>query len=148
MTAMTTTTSAALVLSLLVATACALSATPPPEVFPASVKQALLTKASYPRGSYSTVGWSNRVGTVLTPVSIPGVYTADRPFYWNGIDVGCRMTLIEMGTGAKDGEKNAKRDVFVHSPVALDGPLRSAVEERGYNAVSYTHLTLPTILLV
>src|SRR5688572_29919294 len=32
-------------------------------------------------GSYSSIGWSNRLGTAITPVSIPGVYTADRPFY-------------------------------------------------------------------
>src|SRR5687768_2884923 len=47
-------------------------------------------------GSYSSIGWSNRLGTALTPVSIPGVYSADRPFYWNKIDVGGRMTVIQL----------------------------------------------------
>ena len=71
-------------------------------------------------GSYSSVGWSNRLGTVLTPASIPGVYTADRPFYWNKIDVGCRMTVI-----ALDGT------LWIHSPVGLDGPLQSALDTLG-----------------
>lgn len=50
-------------------------------------------------GSYADPGWSNRLGTVLTPVSVFNqkssknndsstkcyIYTADRPFYWNDI---------------------------------------------------------------
>ena len=101
---------------------------PPPPIFPTSIRQALLDKA-YPTGSYSSVGWSNRVGSVLTPVSVPGIYTADRPFYWNNIDVGCRMTLIELSTKSKcplDG--TIKPNVLVHSPVALDGPMIQALQ--------------------
>lgn len=72
-------------------------------------------------GSYSPAGWSNRLGTVLTPASVPGVYTADRPFYWNNIDVGCRMTVIQLDGG----------DLFIHSPVALDKQLQEALDKLG-----------------
>lgn len=72
-------------------------------------------------GEYSEAGWSNRLGTVLTPASVPGVYTADRPFYWNKIDVGGRMTLIQLEGG----------DLWVHSPVELDQPLMDAMKKLG-----------------
>ena len=71
------------------------SATEPPPVFPVSTRAALIEKAKElddnlssgkRTGSYSDVGWSNRLGTVLTPASIPGVYTGDREFIWNSID--------------------------------------------------------------
>lgn len=77
-------------------------------------------------GSYSSAGWSNRLGTVLTPVAIPGVYTACRPFLWNKIDVGCRMTVIELST-----QTNGKQDLFIHSPVMLDNQLKEAIENMG-----------------
>lgn len=93
---------------------------PPPEVFPVSTRQLLSQKSKNLGFSSYSSGWSNRVGSVLTPVSIPGIYTADRPFYWNGIDVGCRMTLIELSSGA----------VFIHSPVILDGPLQRTLQEQ------------------
>ena len=85
------------------------------DVYPLSTRQALIEKSKSLQGSksYSTVGWSNRAGTALTPAAIPGVYTADRPFYWNKIDVGCRMTVVEIEGG-----------LWVHSPVGLDGPLK------------------------
>ena len=97
--------------------------------FPVSIKAALLEKAKKlddrlekeGKGSYSATGWSNRKGLALTPASIPGVYTADRPFYWNNIDVGCRMTVVQLGNG----------DLWVHSPVGLDGPLRDALNKLG-----------------
>jgi len=76
---------------------------------------------------YSTVGWSNRAGTVLTPQHLdPGVYTADRPFLWNNIDVGCRCTVIELPANG-----NRPPNLFVHSPVALDGPMQKALSELG-----------------
>jgi hypothetical protein len=89
--------------------------------YPLSTRQALIQKAKSlsSSSSYSTVGWSNRAGIALTPAAIPGVYTADRPFLWNNIDVGCRMTVIEL---EGDG-------LWVHSPVALDGPLREALQK-------------------
>lgn len=74
-----------------------------------------------PTGLYSPAGWSNRLGTVLTPASVPGVYTADRPFYWNNIDVGGRMAVIQVGEG----------DLWVHSPVELDEPLIDALAKLG-----------------
>lgn len=90
-------------------------------IYPVSTRQALIQKAKSlsSSGSYSTVGWSNRAGLALTPAAIPGVYTADRPFLWNNIDVGCRMTVIELERGG----------LWVHSPVALDGALREALQK-------------------
>lgn len=80
------------------------------------------------RGSYAATGWSNRLGTVLTPAAIPGVYVACRPFYWNKIDVGGRMTVIELPS--EDG--NSKQpDLFIHSPVQLDEPLKEALAKIG-----------------
>jgi len=98
-----------------------------------------------PSGSYSSVGWSNRLGSVLTPVG-GGVYVACRPFLWNKIDVGCRMTVIELPPDSNElkslsesspelsEEKLAtkkKPDLFVHSPVSLDGPLMAALNDIG-----------------
>lgn len=99
----------------------------PPAIFPASTRAALAEKSSKLNPSaYSTRGWSNRAATVLTPQSLEGVYTADRPFYWNKIDVGCRGTVIELPTST-DG----KTDLWIHSPVALDGPMTKAMGELG-----------------
>jgi hypothetical protein len=75
--------------------------------------------------SYGQPGWSNRFGSVLTPAAIPGVYTADRPFFWNSIDVGCRMTVIELLPKENGGGGGG---LFIHSPVALDGPLYKLLE--------------------
>lgn len=81
------------------------------------------------KGSYSTVGWSNRVGTVLNPAAIPGVYEAGRPFIWNSIDVGCRMTVVQLqGTALKEGDRP---ELFIHSPVGLDDRLADAVDKLG-----------------
>jgi len=83
-------------------------------------------------GSYSSVGWSNRRGSVLTPVAIPGVYTACRPFLWNTIDVGCRMTVIELSSSSMSTTTNAaKPNLLIHSPVLLDRPLINALKEIG-----------------
>lgn len=98
--------------------------------FPVSIRVALVENAKRldsnlaegkSTGSYSPRGWSNRLGTALTPAAIPGVYTADRPFFWNNIDVGCRMTVIQLDDG----------DLWVHSPVGLDAPLQEALGKLG-----------------
>ena len=79
-----------------------------PSTFPLA-RRALLEKAeemgalSKSGGTYSTVGWSNRLGSLLTPAAVPGVYEAGRPFLWNSIDVGCRMVVIELSSG-NDGK--------------------------------------------
>ena len=102
-----------------------------PLTFPLA-RRALLEKAeemgalSKSGGTYSTVGWSNRLGSLLTPAAVPGVYEAGRPFLWNSIDVGCRMVVIELSSG-KDG----KPDLFVHSPVSLDDRLAEAMDRIG-----------------
>lgn len=79
------------------------------------------------KGSYTSVGWSNRLGSVITPAAIPGVYTACRPFYWNTIDVGCRMTIIELKSSSSTGKPN----LLIHSPVFLDQPLQNAINKLG-----------------
>jgi Domain of unknown function (DUF4336) len=102
---------------------------PVPNQYPASIRQALIKKSQelgQSKGCYSTVGWSNRFGSVLTPAAT-SVSTADRPFYWNNIDVGCRMTIVELPR--KDGD--SKSDLWIHSPVALDGPLQALLQDLG-----------------
>ncbi|CAB9501040.1 Conserved hypothetical protein [Seminavis robusta] len=103
----------------------------PPPVFPISTRTALVEKAKEldanlakgaKVGGYSSVGWSNRLGTVLTPASIPGVYTGDREFMWNNIDVSCRMVVIQLANS---------KDLWVHSPVGLDEPLKEALDKLG-----------------
>lgn len=93
-----------------------------------SVRQQLVetSRRINPASGYASPGWSNRAATVLTPVA-EGVYTADRPFYWNNIDVSCRSTVIELPSTRK-GEKP---DLWVHSPVALDGPMNSLIQNLG-----------------
>jgi len=102
-----------------------------PEVYPLSRKKLMLVdevkRLNISKGSYSSIGWSNRLGSVITPAAIPGVYTVDRPFYWNKIDVGCRCTIIQLSSEAKDGSK----ELLIHSPVGLDPPLIDAVTKLG-----------------
>jgi len=119
-------------LSLFLAVATSAFAEVKPCVFPASIRQALIDKSKQLNPTqYSTAGWSNRAATVLTPIHTDpaGVYTADRPFLWNDIDVGCRSTIIELPTAS--GKKGGKPDLFIHSPVGLDGPMLKAMEELG-----------------
>ena len=97
-----------------------------PEIYPLSQRKALLIKEAQRldpsikdgKGSYSPSGWSNRLGTALTPAA-PNVYTADRPFYWNKIDVGCRMTIIRL----------SNNDLIIHSPVGLEPSLMEAINK-------------------
>lgn len=90
-------------------------------------------------GSYSPIGWSNRRGSVITPAAVPGVYTIDRPFYWNKIDVGCRCTVIR---------SSPDNELIVHSPVGLDPPLIDALEKLGTVAhvisPNYEHVKVST----
>ena len=107
-----------------------------PATYPLA-RRALLDRAEQigaTSGSYSAVGWSNRLGSVLTPASVPGVYEAGRPFMWNGIDVGCRMVVIEL-----QGGEEGRPDLFVHSPVALDDRLAGALDSIG----SVRHVVSP-----
>jgi hypothetical protein len=67
----------------------------------------------------------------------PGVYTADRPFVWNSIDVGGRMTVIELpsssssSSSSPDGNNNNKPDLWIHSPVDIDEPTMAAIQKIG-----------------
>jgi hypothetical protein len=79
--------------------------------------------------------WSNRAAVVLTPVlgetekdGTLGrvIYTADRPFYWNKIDVSCRMVVVELST-----KTNGKPDLWIHSPVGLDDSLYQSLARTG-----------------
>ena len=110
-----------------------------PEVYPLSRKKLMLIEEAKRldiyKGSYSSIGWSNRLGSVITPAAIPGVYTVDRPFYWNKIDVGCRCTIIQLSSTAKDGSK----ELLIHSPVGLDPPLIDALTKLG----TVTHVISP-----
>jgi hypothetical protein len=107
----------------------AFEATPLPPI-PLSTREALIQKSKLvnPPEGYATPGWSNRAGTLLTPVHLdPGVYTGDRPFYWNDIDVSCRMTVVELPSSSREG----KPDLWVQSPVNLDGPMIEALTKLG-----------------
>jgi len=64
--------------------------------------------------------WSNRLGITLTPIAT-GVWAAERPFLWNGIDVGGRMAVARMGDGT----------LLVHSPVGWDEALGAALDALG-----------------
>jgi hypothetical protein len=144
------------------------------ESFPTSTRQALAQKAQElnPTSSspsittggggggggfaYTSSSWSNRAATVLTPICLDpcGLYTADRPFLWNSIDVGCRMTVIELPASSSNN-KYSKPDLWVHSPVGIDGPLRDSMAKLGtvkyvvspnYEHVKFApawHLTYP-----
>lgn len=101
-----------------------------------STKQKLIQKArqinppdlSLEGKNRFTTGWSNRLGSILTPVA-EGVYTSDRPFLWNNIDVGCRMTVVELST-----KTAGKTDLFIHSPVFLDDSLKASLDRIGHVA--------------
>ena len=102
-----------------------------PEIYPLSRKASKLIEVSKSvsgAGTCTPMGWSNRLGSVLTPVSIPGVYTADRPFYWNRIDVGCRMTVVACKNPRGDSFPS---QLFIHSPVSLDAQLVKAIDSIG-----------------
>eukprot|EP00283_Hemiselmis_rufescens_P015039 CAMPEP_0173467078 /NCGR_PEP_ID=MMETSP1357-20121228/74437_1 /TAXON_ID=77926 /ORGANISM="Hemiselmis rufescens, Strain PCC563" /LENGTH=330 /DNA_ID=CAMNT_0014435185 /DNA_START=33 /DNA_END=1025 /DNA_ORIENTATION=+ len=73
--------------------------------------------------------WSNRGGLILTQHR-PNVWAAERPFLWNNIDVGCKMTLVKLSDG----------NLWVHSPVELDAEMRSALGDIGGEV---THIVSP-----
>jgi Domain of unknown function (DUF4336) len=122
-----------LVMMMLAANNSVVTALNAPTALPDSTRQALArrSKEINPPLPYATAaGWSNRAATVLTPVHVVGttdkdggggLYTADRPFFWNKIDVGCRSTVIEL----------PDNELFVHSPVALDGPMMECLRKLG-----------------
>lgn len=120
------------------------SSQPPqlPPVFPLGARDALVRKAEglAQTAGYTAAGFSNRRGLVLTPLFLSGdedgtgsngVYAADRPFLWNSIDVMGRMVIIELPKDGTSKVQNAQPDLWVHSPVALDGPLKTAIDSLG-----------------
>ncbi|CAJ1960921.1 unnamed protein product [Cylindrotheca closterium] len=84
-------------------------------------------------GTYAPAGWSNRLGTVLTPATAD-IYTADRQFIWNNIDVGGKMAVVKLGNG----------DLWVHSAVEIDDALKETLSKLGpvryVMAPNYEHL--------
>eukprot|EP00667_Euglena_gracilis_P009507 EG_transcript_9661 len=64
--------------------------------------------------------WSNPNNEVLRRLA-PGLWVAERPFVWNGIDVGGKMAVVRLRDGA----------LWVHSPVALDAALKAAIDALG-----------------
>jgi hypothetical protein len=109
----------------------------PPSVFPLSTRQILIQKSQEitETAGYTTAGFSNRKGLVLTPLAPPSdpatgvdaVYGADRPFLWNKIDVMGRMAVIALPSSSPGDLP----DLWVHSPVPLDGPLQKAIDSIG-----------------
>ena len=67
-----------------------------------------------------TVTWSNRQGLTLTPV-VTGLWSADRSFMWNNINVGGRMAVARMNDGS----------LLVHSPVEWTKELGDCLEQLG-----------------
>jgi hypothetical protein len=66
------------------------------------------------------VSWSNRLGVSLTPITT-GVWAAERPFFWNKIDVGGRSVVCRVGDGS----------LFVHSPVEHTADLGRCLDALG-----------------
>lgn len=73
--------------------------------------------------------WSNRWGSTLTPITT-GVWAAERPFMWNGIDVGGRSVVARMGDGS----------LLVHSPVEWTEQLNASIHALGG---PITHIVSP-----
>ncbi|CAM9719421.1 unnamed protein product, partial [Ectocarpus sp. 13 AM-2016] len=76
-------------------------------------------------GAITTAGrrettWSNPTGDDMVQV-LGDVWCAERPFVWNGIDVGGRMAVVKLSNGS----------LWVHSPVDLDEPLKEALASLG-----------------
>ncbi|CBJ26449.1 conserved hypothetical protein [Ectocarpus siliculosus] len=76
-------------------------------------------------GAITTAGrremtWSNPMGDDMVQV-LGDVWCAERPFVWNGIDVGGRMAVVKLSDGS----------LWVHSPVDLDEPLKEALASLG-----------------
>jgi hypothetical protein len=81
-----------------------------------------------------TKTWSNRYGSLITPIAT-GVWSADRPFKWNMIDVGGRMVIARTTDGS----------LLVHSPVEWTDELSKAIDKLGGGvghiiAPNYEHL--------
>ena len=64
--------------------------------------------------------WSNRLGVTLTPITT-GVWAAERPFIWQGIDVGGRSVICRMNDGK----------LLVHSPVEYTENLGKCIDNLG-----------------
>ncbi|KAK3240467.1 hypothetical protein CYMTET_49687 [Cymbomonas tetramitiformis] len=65
--------------------------------------------------------WSNPNGDVLTELLPGSLWAAQRPFVWNGIDVGGKMGVVRLADGG----------LWVHSPVELDEALKQELESLG-----------------
>ncbi|CAK0783545.1 hypothetical protein CVIRNUC_006744 [Coccomyxa viridis] len=80
--------------------------------------QAAISPVEVSKHQYVT--FTNTSGRVLREVA-SNVWAADRPFLWNGIDVGGRMAVLRLSDGS----------LWVHSPVNLDDDLAAALAELG-----------------
>eukprot|EP01024_Parvocaulis_polyphysoides_P061550 TRINITY_DN6824_c0_g1_i2.p1 TRINITY_DN6824_c0_g1~~TRINITY_DN6824_c0_g1_i2.p1 ORF type:complete len:294 (-),score=16.28 TRINITY_DN6824_c0_g1_i2:69-857(-) len=65
--------------------------------------------------------WSDYDKVTLKKTNKKCIWMAERPFYWNGLDVGSRMAVIQLGDGS----------LWVHSPLALDQQLSEELEKIG-----------------
>eukprot|EP00892_Ulva_mutabilis_P012366 jgi/Ulvmu1/9501/UM052_0072.1 len=81
----------------------------------ASTAQSAVSASPAPR-----VTFTNPQGNILESLR-ENVWIADRPFIWNTIDVGGRMTVVRISDGS----------LWVHSPVELDRDLAAALQQLG-----------------
>lgn len=83
--------------------------------------------------------WSNRLGLTVTPIAT-GIWAAERPFIWSGIDVGGRSVIARLPR--QNGEDLGR--LLIHSPVQWTESLGSAIQEFGtvgaIIAPNYEHL--------
>ena len=74
--------------------------------------------------------WSNRQGLTLTPLAT-GLWAAERPFMWNGIDVGGRSVVARMNDG----------NLLVYSPIEYTASLGACLESLGGKV---TYIVIPS----
>mmetsp|Transcript_15588 Transcript_15588/g.27964 ORF Transcript_15588/g.27964 Transcript_15588/m.27964 type:complete len:317 (+) Transcript_15588:41-991(+) len=67
-----------------------------------------------------TKSWSNPNQAVLTKID-DSLWMAERPYYWNTLDVGGRMAVVKLSDDS----------LWVHSPVPLDQGLRKELDSIG-----------------
>ncbi|CAL5220530.1 g2563 [Coccomyxa viridis] len=82
--------------------------------------QAQTVGSTLQKSNRDYVTFTNTSGNVLQKLA-DNVWAADRPFLWNGIDVGGRMAVLRLSDGS----------IWVHSPVSLDDELAAALAEIG-----------------
>eukprot|EP01023_Acetabularia_acetabulum_P054893 TRINITY_DN6259_c0_g1_i1.p1 TRINITY_DN6259_c0_g1~~TRINITY_DN6259_c0_g1_i1.p1 ORF type:complete len:258 (+),score=19.31 TRINITY_DN6259_c0_g1_i1:125-898(+) len=65
--------------------------------------------------------WSGYDQATIKQFNKTNVWIVERPFFWNRIDVGSRMTVIKLSDGS----------LWVHSPLDLDSQLKQEIDKIG-----------------